>query len=257
MYEMAGARVGRVGCLAHVREALQPALPADSPFPPGISGNGVSGVEFSRMGASSVTSCYPLALLPHLGYLPKIWACSLVVSGSCSGRKVGNSSNVIALPVLFRGRAGDFTRTFFGWSCNFGLFRPVPGGLGLPGRFRALACSGVGGAVGYGGGLPDWWAARWPISGLGCQWRGCPMFRTVAMEIHKAAARSRVHAASLIGFLMAVSFRPLGVGFLELLLLRQAPDIPAMWRRISCLRLNPKSGGTRKAASRGNPCGSR
>ena len=84
-------------------------------------------------------------------------------------------------------------------------------------------------------------AARWPISGLGCQWRGLPMFRTVTMEIHTATAMSRVHAASLIGFLMAVSFCALAGSFLELLLPRQAPDIPAMWRRISRLRLNPKS----------------
>lgn len=38
--------------------------------------------------------------------------------------------------------------------------------------------------------------------------------------------------------------RALAGSFLELLLpRRQAPDIPAMWRRISCLRLNPKSDG--------------
>jgi hypothetical protein len=68
-----------------------------------------------------------------LGYFPKFWAWSLVVADSCSGRKVGNSSNVIALPMLFRGRGRDFTPTFLADSGGFGRFWSVPGGLGFLG----------------------------------------------------------------------------------------------------------------------------
>ncbi len=101
----------------------------------------------ARVCASSVTSCYPLALLPHLGYLPKFLALTLVVAGSCSGRKVRNSSNVIALPMLFRGRGGDFTRTFLDGSGGFDLFRAVwvcGGGSEL---WPARALAGLLGAV--------------------------------------------------------------------------------------------------------------
>ena len=132
-------------------------------------------MEFSRTGANSVTSCYPLTLFPHLGYLPKFWAWSLVVAGSCSGRKVDNSPNVIVLPMLFRGRGGDFMRTFLAGSGGFGLFRAVWVCRGGSGPWPARALAGLLGLVSCPlsapcSGLAAWFA-RAGVRCLRSRWR--------------------------------------------------------------------------------------
>ena len=153
--------------LAHVRESAQPVLPAGSPSPLGIFAmslpcpccfEAVPGILRARFLAGPVIS-------GGFGLFRALWVCR-GGSGLWPARALAGLLGVVSCPLSAPcSGVGCLVRS---------RWRSMPA-LAVEARLassRSPCCEAWRQRVGYGGGLPDWWAARWPISGLGCQWRG-------------------------------------------------------------------------------------